>query len=538
MAERFSTVRQWYKMCLCILIILLLTACKTANDDEFTIPEEGHTLNWNINYMPRRFYPSMMLTDEEKQIVNNLYEGLTRLSEDKIVNGIADSISMSEDGLSYEVVLKKAQWSDGKLVTTDDFIYSWERSMNYAKDLNLLYYDAYIDRVEVIDEKTMIIHLYHVNDNLLYQLSMVAFMPVRRDVIDLNKAIPTFISDVTNGPYYLGSYRLFGGITLNKNKHYYDYYEVKIDQIQVYLNNNFNSSYQNYKNGTIDFMQGVDLTHLASLIQNEDDFKIHEKPGIYSFAINSSHDELSDVRIRRALNIAIDRTAVNPFEGIIDDSLMFSMIDYDDIEDLNEIDENTVAGYYMVMKPYAQMDKINGIIAALGSGQLESLNGLRVVTRNTPNDVAIANLLIAGWQEYLDVKLVVVPKDRYDYAYALKTKNYDIILNNHYYLEDNIRYTLKHFIGETKLNTSEFSSETFDENLMSTYKEKDSHLYQIFKSSTDELDASSKMIPLFKIYEALVISSNIEGWTKSYEDLFYFGRASKTIQDKEDEILE
>ncbi|MBN2796652.1 MAG: hypothetical protein JXR88_14680 [Clostridia bacterium] len=522
-----------------IILSFLMFACEpeTKIIQEEVKQETGHVLNWNIMYMPRRFYPSMSLSDEEKQIVVNLYEGLTRMEDNTIVLGMASSIVPSEDFLSYTIELKTAQWSDGKQVTTDDFIYSWERDDNYIGNLNLLYYDTYIEAVTPISDTSFEIKLYHTNVKLLEQLSTVAFMPVRRDVIDLNKSIPSFISDVTNGPYYLKSYRLFGGITLTKNKHYYDFFEVKIDEINIQLNTDFSKVYQHYLNGTIDFVHNVDHMQLQNLMVNEDDFKILSKPGLYAIGINSDEEAFKDVRIRKLLSMAIDRLEINPFKDLVKDSAFYSVVDYNMIEQYVAEDQ-LEEPYYPVNKAYVDLDRINSIVVALGSGQLGELNGLKLLTRDTPNDIRIAKMLADGWKEYLGVEIEIDPKDRYDYAYALKNRTYDLILNNQYFQADNIRYTLKHFLKDAVINTTTFDSYTYDTLLLENANIPNERLYDVFRAATNEIDNSSKLIPLFRLYEPIIMNESIENWSRSYEGLFYFGRAYKTALDKEEIVDE
>lgn len=49
-------------------------------------------------------------------------------SENKIVPGQAESMEVSDDGLTYTFHLRKGlKWSDGTPLTANDFVYSWKR---------------------------------------------------------------------------------------------------------------------------------------------------------------------------------------------------------------------------------------------------------------------------------------------------------------------------------------------------------------------------------------------------------------------------
>lgn len=515
------------------IIILTLIGCEEQAINK-AIEDKAHVFNWQVSYMPRFFYPAMNLSDVEKQIVNNLYEGLTRVENDMVNLAMAETIDISENELTYSIKLKNTQWSDGKLVSTDDFVYSWERADNYFKYKNLLYIDSYIDYVEVIDQKNMKIHLTHPNPDLLKQLSLVAFMPVRQDVVDLNKRMPTFISDVTNGPYVLESYMLFSGMKLSKNIHYYDYYNVGFDHINITFNTDYDSVYSKYKNKQLDLVTGIDFNQLDDFLQNEDDFKLLSKSGVYAYSINSNREVLNDINVRRMLNISIDRSELNPFEGIINDSVAYSIFDEETVENLRklsglefEFDRDMYA--YNVTDSFADEGKINALVENFDPMVLEQLNNMTIITRNTPNDIRIAELLRDSWREYLGIYVSIETKDRYDYAYAVRTKSYDIILNSHYYVDYEPRHMLRYFLSDAKINQTAYSSLSFDTKLINAVIYSDNSLHKFYESIITAVDDFAIMIPIYNIYEPVLISSNLRNWSRSYEALFYFGKTVKVI---------
>ena len=65
-------------------------------------------------------------------MILNAFEGLMVLDEnDQPVEGTAESMEVSEDGLVYTFKIREdAKWSDGEAVTADNFKYSWLRALN------------------------------------------------------------------------------------------------------------------------------------------------------------------------------------------------------------------------------------------------------------------------------------------------------------------------------------------------------------------------------------------------------------------------
>lgn len=73
-------------------------------------------------------------------VLSAFMHGLMRYSlSHEIENDLAASVVRSADGLQYTVKLKPWYWSDGKLVTTDDFLFGIERTLNQKTGSKLAY---------------------------------------------------------------------------------------------------------------------------------------------------------------------------------------------------------------------------------------------------------------------------------------------------------------------------------------------------------------------------------------------------------------
>lgn len=518
------------------IVVLLFFGCKDKLNASI-ITDRVDTLNWQVSEMPRYFYPSINLTEVEKQIVNNLYEGLTRVIDDQVILAIAEEIEISPDKRTYTIKLKSAQWSDGKLVTPEDFIYSWERKKNYYNEINLLYFDSYINRVDIVDSRVLKIHLTKPNEKLLHQLSTVGFMPLREDVINLDERLPNFISDVTNGPFVLDSFMFFSGIKLKKNIHYAEYYAVELDAINIVSNNDYASVYSKYKHNDYDIITSVPEDNLDYFIQYEDDFKLLNKNGVYAYSINPKSDILSDLLVRKILNLSLDRSEINPYEDYIKDSVAYSIFDESVMKPIlaQNHTSNVTEDNYKVTSSFASDDKVKFLLNEY-EGSLSSLDQMRIVTRNTENDLRIAKLIRDSWLENLGVYFLIDAKDVYDYKDALKTGSYDIILNTHYYTQFDSRHMLKYFFA-SDLNKTLFRSVEFDENLLESHIYEKSSLHRVYEQLIEEVTESAIMIPLFNTYEPVIVHPRLENWSRSYENLFFFGYAKKTY-DMEEDVIE
>jgi len=521
---------------LILMLLILISSFALLSCEEKTnvspVTKEKTVLNWTTDRQPRFFYPSMHSSDVEKQIINQMYEGLTLTYDGLVRMGMARTIDISDDGLIYEIELKNAQWSDGRRVTVEDFIYSWERKNNYFNEINLLYFDAMIHSVEEIDDLHMRIILNHPNENLLKQLSTVAFMPLRSDIIDLDLPIPILLSDITNGAFILESYMYSSGAVLKKNVHYHDFYNVVVDEIHYSFRTDNKKVYSEYLSGELDIVQNIDVSQFGILMENQSDFQILKKPGVYSFNINPVELPLKNIKVRQLLNLSIDRSAVNPYSDLLVDSVAYSIFDEKTIEELKKISTSEVEymGDMYSMNPkksYVDADKVDRLLDEIDTSLIEQLCDLTIVTTKSQNDIEIANTLVESWRNTLGINVKVDSKDYFDYAYILKSGTYDIILDNHFYSEYSPTHMLKYFFSGTCLNNTKFSSEQFNSILLKAVDYNDTSLHKLYESAIKDVDDVSLMIPLFNTQEPVLINKKLKSWSRSYEGLFNFTRVRK-----------
>jgi ABC-type oligopeptide transport system substrate-binding subunit len=78
---------------------------------------------------PESLDPHKVLSNPALRVSRNLFEGLVVLDpKGNVAPGVAESWSVSEDGLSYRFRLRaNAKWSNGDPLTAGDFVFSFRR---------------------------------------------------------------------------------------------------------------------------------------------------------------------------------------------------------------------------------------------------------------------------------------------------------------------------------------------------------------------------------------------------------------------------
>lgn len=106
---------------------------------------------------------------------------------------LAESYTMSEDGLTYEFILREGlKWSDGQDFKASEIVFSWNRAASEAlgADYGFMYdiVEGYgTDALNVVaddDARTVTVKLNNPTPYFIELCAFPAFYPVREDVVD------------------------------------------------------------------------------------------------------------------------------------------------------------------------------------------------------------------------------------------------------------------------------------------------------------------------------------------------------------------
>lgn len=211
-----------------VSVIVLFGACGT-NKNRATL-EDSQVFN-RVEAVELNTIDISLATDGYSQnLLNNTNEGLFRFGEDeKLEQAGAEKMSISDDGLTYTFDLnKKSKWSDGKPVTAQDYVYSWQRTVNpktgsqvanlfkpiknavkiYTGQLSL---DAL--GVEALSDYKLIVNLERPTPYFESMLAYPTFFPQRQDIVEKynEEYAMTSEKNVYNGAFYLEGYKGPGG---------------------------------------------------------------------------------------------------------------------------------------------------------------------------------------------------------------------------------------------------------------------------------------------------------------------------------------
>jgi oligopeptide transport system substrate-binding protein len=280
---------------------------------------------------PESLDPGIVTGVPEHRILSNLFEGLTT-SDPKDLSprpGMAASWTVSKDGLVYTFRLRDASWTDGKPVTAFDFVYAWERVLNpkmgakYAQQLFYLKNGEEYNKgritdfgrvgVKALDTKTLQVTLRCPTAYFLDLTSFYTLYPVPRWSIEAHgKDWVKPGNIVSNGAFRLVSWVPLKELVLEKNPQHWDAANVKLQKVTFLPTDDINTAYKQFLAGDTDWIPTVPPAQTDSA-RTRPEYYVSPYLGTYFFRLNVTKPPVSDLRVRQALSLAVDRESLTKF---------------------------------------------------------------------------------------------------------------------------------------------------------------------------------------------------------------------------------
>lgn len=287
----------------------------------------------------------VQLTTEDYTIPLNIYDNLVEVKSNddgtsEIVGALAESWDVSDDGLVYTFHLRpNVKFHNGEIFEADDVKYTIERMLDparLAKNTDCMDMikgaQAMLDGpatecegVKVIDANTVEITLEQAYAPFLANACVPGFAIYNREAGEAADAAGGGISGsqfgvdpaltVGTGPFMMKEWVLNDHIYLETNP---DYWKgaSKLDGILFRVIADNDTRRMMFENGEFD---EFDLDTARELIpdylaseQWKNNVVVGNRVGTYYYSINESIEPFDDVRVRKALQMAIDR------QGILD----------------------------------------------------------------------------------------------------------------------------------------------------------------------------------------------------------------------------
>jgi oligopeptide transport system substrate-binding protein len=319
---------------LALALALLPAACRRAPEPAAPPAKILHVGN---GAEPQDLDPHLVTGVTEHNILSALLEGLVthHPSGEGVAPGVATRWETSADRLTWTFHLRpEARWSNGDPVTSADFLRTYQRILTpslgaqYAYKLHHVVGAAEFNRGELADfsatgfsapdPHTLVLRLKYPVPYLLEALKHYSWFPVHLPTIERHGpadrpgnrwTLPA--NFVGNGPFVLQTWQRDQILTVTRSPTYAGHAAPLLDGIAYHPVDNAETEERMFRAGQLHLTYNVPQSRIPFYRENHPALiRIDPYYGTYFYRLNVTRPPLDDVRVRRALALAIDREAI------------------------------------------------------------------------------------------------------------------------------------------------------------------------------------------------------------------------------------
>jgi len=315
----------------CLITITLFPSCISSSAYFGKVKtKKEQILHYSNAAEPRSLDPHKTAGIPEGNIIMSLIDRLTDYDAKTLEPrpAIAERWESVDQAKKWIFHLRKnAVWTNKRPVTAHDFVWAWQRGIDpktATRSAGLLYYIKNGEAisqgkiaptelgVKALDDYTLEVEMERPTAFFIKMTSHYVFSPLPREAIEKHGDKWTTKENIVScGAFKLAEHTPYNQIILVKNLDYWDAANVKLDKAYFYPIDDNPTNVNLYKAGELDVMQsgGIPLSFIKTL-KKKKDYVGGAFFTTYFYSLNVKKKPLDDVRVRRALNMAIEKSAI------------------------------------------------------------------------------------------------------------------------------------------------------------------------------------------------------------------------------------
>jgi oligopeptide transport system substrate-binding protein len=497
--------------------VLLLTGC---------FQREEHVLRIGNAIEPATLDPQLALGLSEAKIITALFEGLLVADGRTLrpVPGMARSYTLSKGEMEYTFYLRdNILWSNGDPVVAQDFVNAIERGLCKSigspwvdfycmlKNARSYYEGTQADFSEVgaeaLSPTILRLTLERPVDFFPSLLTHWAWFPINRkamersgDFFDRNNRWTLPKNIVTNGPYRLKSSTIGDKITLQKNKRYWDASNVDIDSVHFLSSINPSTEENMFITGQLDITENVPVDKIQ-FYRAQGTLPIAISLGTSFYWFNCRKKPFDDVRVRRALSLAVDRDAIGKLRNRGEGFEAYAIVP---IGTMN----------YSSSKFFEYDVKLaRQLLAEAGYPDGNNFPEVTILYNTSDNWRAIGEAVQEMWRINLGIHIKLQSIEWGTFLAERRQHAFDICRGGWVGDYNDATTFLDLLFSQNDNNHAQWHSETYDQMLSLASREKDSsRRAQILNDAEILLMDEMPIIPIYFESMCHLVSSRIDGW--------------------------
>ncbi|MBO4627439.1 MAG: ABC transporter substrate-binding protein [Lachnospiraceae bacterium] len=281
-----------------------LCACKGGTKPEENL--EGGAVVVGITQDLDSLDPHKAVAAGTREVLYNIFEGLVKPDKDgKLVPAVAESYEISEDGTTYTFVLREGvKFHNGETVTAADVVYSLNRCAG---------------RLETSDPEVQVVPAFSVISDIAASKNAAG-----KDVITVTLSSPNteligfFTSNIIpknyadqakapigTGPFKFVSYKPMVELVMERFDDYYGQ-KAHLAKVTFSISESSDAAFLQLQAGSIDIFPYLTVDQ-AEQLEGKFTIEVGDMSLVQGLFLNNAVKPFDDVRVRKAMNYAIDK---------------------------------------------------------------------------------------------------------------------------------------------------------------------------------------------------------------------------------------
>lgn len=258
------------------------------------------------------FDPIKTAQNVDNWVFSNVFEVLVSVDKTgtKLLPGLAESWTISDDGLTYTFKLRDSKFSNGDPVTAEDAAFS---ILRIRDNPGSLWADSYkiVETATAADPKTLVVKLTGKSAPFLSSLALPNVSVLPKKVVESVGEDAFGEAPIGSGAFVVKEWRRGDRVILEKNPNYWNAANVDLDGVEWISIPDDNTRMLKVQAGELDTAIFVPFSRIAEL-QKDANLKVHLDTSTREdhLLINHEHGALAKKEVRQALDMAIDKKAI------------------------------------------------------------------------------------------------------------------------------------------------------------------------------------------------------------------------------------
>lgn len=290
-------------------VIIAASACLMLSGFAGCTKKAGNANNYavvGITQEPGIFDPHTVVAAGDEEIIFNIYEGLYKFDYEGNLNPcLATDVEISDDASVYTFTIRDGvKFHDGSDLDAADVVYSLKRAAGLLDGQ---------DGVALVSELDSISDVTALSDGRVqvtleassYELLSCFTTGIIPENYDNCQAAP-----VGTGPFKFDSYTPGQSVILVKNDNYWVHDLPYLDKVTFKVCADMDAGLTELANGSIDIFPYLTPDRSNQLDETKYNVLSNGSNMVQIFALNNAVEPLNDLRVRQAINYAINRKDV------------------------------------------------------------------------------------------------------------------------------------------------------------------------------------------------------------------------------------